>query len=199
MWGASQRDIVLLTLSRLTPDKGHHDVIAALGQLADNERRTMLYVVAGGGKERYVRSLEEHARTADVRLRQLGQIPDWEATGAADAADLFVMVSKRTRKRLEGFGIAYIEAGARGLASVARQTGGAGEAVRNGVTGVVVPESASTTVLMRTLENLTSDAGLRSRFGAAAKAHASGFTWKAHAARVYDAFASMPERERRSA
>jgi len=198
-WGASKDDVVLLTLSRLTRDKGHSDVIDALGQLPHEERRRFLYVIAGAGKTSYLRSLEERAARANVRLRYLGQIDDADAAHAADASDVFVMVSRRTHKRLEGFGIAYIEAASRGLPAIARWTGGTAEAVCNGVTGLVLPEDASPAALMQALKHLSHDGDARKRLGTAAKARARAFTWQAHARRVYDAFASMPRRVRRSA
>jgi glycosyltransferase involved in cell wall biosynthesis len=190
-WGASDSDVVLITIARGVPDKGQRDVIAALGQLPASVRRRALYVIVGKVSNWYWQSLVDSAKRAGVRVLPLREVSDAEAVNAADAADLFVMPSRRTRTRLEGFGIAYIEAGARGLPSVARATGGTGEAVIDGVTGMVLPERAGTDALAAILRRLIEDREMRQRLGAAAKRFARDFTWERHATQVYEAFVNM--------
>jgi glycosyltransferase involved in cell wall biosynthesis len=188
-WGAADSDVILLTIARVVPDKGQTDVIAALARLPDGVRQRTLYVLVGRGPTGYVQSVAAAATVAGVRLVLLGEISDREAVQAADAADVFVMPSKRTPTRLEGFGIAYIEAGSRGLPSLARATGGAGEAVRAGETGIVLPEAAGTDAVASALLELIEDADLRNQLGTNARRYAREFTWERHAARVYEAFA----------
>jgi glycosyltransferase involved in cell wall biosynthesis len=188
-WGAAESDVVLLTIARVVADKGQADVVAALAQLPEAVRKRALYVVIGKGSQRYVASLSAVAGRAGVRLLLLGETSDLDAVHAADAADLFVMPSTQTPKRLEGFGIAYIEAGSRGLPSLARATGGAGEAVRDGETGVVLPEATGTDAIAAELLRLIEDATLRKRLGNGARQFARNFTWDRHAAQVYEAFA----------
>jgi phosphatidylinositol alpha-1,6-mannosyltransferase len=187
-WAADPDDLVLLTLARRVPDKGHEDVIAASGLLPEGLRRRIVYVVAGTGPEGYARRLGETAEGAGIRLVLAGPIPDQEAIAACDAADLFVMLSQPTPTRLEGFGIAYIEAAARGLASLARATGGVGEAVRDGQTGLILPESARAQDIAPALESLLLDTGLRARLGLEGRAMARAFAWEARAEAVYSRF-----------
>ena len=67
---------------------------------------------------------------------------DARAIALMDGADLFVMLSHETATRIEGLGLAYIEAAARSLPSLARDTGGVRDAVRNGETGILLPGDA---------------------------------------------------------
>jgi len=186
-WHAAQDAVVLFTLSRLAADKGHEDVIAALAVLGEDVRGRVLYVVAGAGAPAYAARLTAAATAADVRLLLLGEIDDAAAMAACDAADLFVMLSRRTDKRLEGFGIAYVEAAARGLPALARGTGGVKEAVRDGETGIVIPEDAGTVAVANAVRGLIADAALRHRLGAGARRFAASFGWDRHAAIVFGA------------
>jgi glycosyltransferase involved in cell wall biosynthesis len=188
LWDATETDLVLLTLARRVPEKGQAEVIAAIDQLPDELRRRIVYVIAGHGPEDYARALEQSADAAGVRIVLTGSITDEAAIAACDSADLFVMLSRMTHTRLEGFGIAYIEAGSRGLPSLARETGGVAEAVLHGETGMVVPGSADNTLIGSALDALLRDPALRSRLGAGARAYATDFAWESRAMAVYDRF-----------
>jgi phosphatidylinositol alpha-1,6-mannosyltransferase len=187
-WRAARDDFVLLTLARRVPEKGHEDVLTAVGLLPDRLQRRIVYVIAGSGPDDYAQRLEAAAARAGVRLVLAGSIPDEEAIAACDGADLFVMLSRETRTRLEGFGIAYIEAAARGLPSLARQTGGVAEAVRDGETGLILRSSAGPDTIAPVVESLVLDAELRARLGANARAMAPDFAWEIRASAVYARF-----------
>ncbi len=187
-WNVAPDDLVLLTLSRRVPDKGHEDVIAAITLLPDALRRRIVYVIAGAGPDPYARRLEVAAMNGGIRVVLAGPIPDEDAIAACDGADLHVMLSQQNRTRLEGFGIAYIEAGARGLASLARDTGGVAEAVLDGETGRVLPAPAAATEIAAAVAALLNDAPVRTRMGVAARSRAQSFCWELRAAAVYDAF-----------
>jgi phosphatidylinositol alpha-1,6-mannosyltransferase len=69
----------------------------------------------------------------------------------------------------EGLGIVYLEASATGLPVLAGDSGGAPDAVRDGVTGYVVPGGDSDAVAVR-LAELLDDGELRQRMGKAGRA-----------------------------
>src|SRR5205807_2071471 len=68
----------------------------------------------------------------------LGFVPDGELPALYNAADLFVLASRRHDLLVEGFGIACVEAAACGLAVIGSRSGGIPEAIREGDTGVLV-------------------------------------------------------------
>jgi glycosyltransferase involved in cell wall biosynthesis len=187
-WDAGDDDVVLLTLARRVPEKGHLEVIEALARLPAGTRRRIAYVVAGSGPEPFAARLVEAADRSAVRLHLSGRVSDEQAIALMDAADAFVMLSRETATRLEGLGLAYIEAAARSLPSLARDTGGVRDAVLDGETGIVLPASAGAGETAAAIERLASDAALRSRMGAAAARFGAAFTHERHAREVYDRF-----------
>ncbi len=188
VWGAGDDGFVIITVARRVPDKGHRLVIAALSRLPDALRARTRYVVVGTGPADYAAALAAEASRADVRLQLAGELDDDALVQSLDAADLFVMTSQRTGRRLEGFGLAYIEAAARGLPAIALDTGGAAEAVQDAVTGLVLPEQGSAETLAHAIERMLVDDEARARMGAAARVRARSLTWQAHAGDVYTRF-----------
>lgn len=79
----------------------------------------------------------------------------------------------------EGWGIAIMEAAARGVPAVAyRSAGGVNESIQDWYTGRLVDDLDE---LTKVTGELLSDAELRERFGQAARTRASGFEWDASA------------------
>jgi glycosyltransferase involved in cell wall biosynthesis len=71
---------------------------------------------------------------------------------------------------IEGFGIAYVEAAAAGVPSIAAGVGGVADAVIDDVTGLLVPPSSPGAVARATLQVL-GDPALRQRLGRNARAN----------------------------
>ena len=155
---------VLLVLAALVRRKGIDVLLDALPRM--EARPTLL--VAGDGEERA--SLEEDARRRglDDRVRFLGRRDD--KADLLAACDVFVLPS-----RLEGLGVAALEAMAAGRPVVASAVGGLGEAIVDGSTGLLVPPDDPIT-LAAALDRLIGDPTLRAQMGAAGPARvASGF------------------------
>lgn len=72
----------------------------------------------------------------------------------------------------EGFGIVFLEAAACAVPSIAGDSGGAAEAVVDGVTGLVVDEPRDVEQVMGALDRLLSDHAARAAMGEAARARA---------------------------
>lgn len=184
-WGAAPDDRVVLTVARRVREKGHDRVVEGLATLPAELRRRCLYVVAGTGPEAWARRLHAAAAEAGVRLHLLGPVPDDELVSVYDTADLFVMLSRTTPTRLEGFGLTYLEAGARGLPSLACAVGGVPEAVLHGETGWVLPADAGPPAVGAALARLLEDGELRRRLGEAAHQRSRHFTHARYASDVY--------------
>jgi phosphatidylinositol alpha-1,6-mannosyltransferase len=183
---AGDDDLVLITVARRVPDKGQIRVIDALSRLPEGLRERIVYVVAGTGPESYARLLTDAAGRTGVRLQLSGRLDADALIDAVDASDLFVMLSRRSRTRLEGLGLAFLEAAARGVPSIATRTGGTGEAVLDRETGVLVPEDATPDVVAGAIANLVTDTDTRTRLGRAARGRALEFTFRRHAAETFD-------------
>ena len=133
-WGSNPPDRVpndarvVLSTSRLTPQKGIDVAVRALVSLPED---TVL-VVLGEGPERA--ELESLARKLGVESRVflLGRVPDVAAW--LQRASVYVQPS-----RWEGFGLAVLEAMVCGVPIVATNVSSLPELVVDGETGVLVP------------------------------------------------------------
>ena len=112
-------------------------LIEAAGRLAPSYP-DLVVAIAGDGRE-----LERLRRLADrspATVRLLGRVSDEDRAALLGAADVFVMACRNRWLGLEqeGFGIVFLEAAAAGVPQIAGDSGGASEAVLDGVTGLVV-------------------------------------------------------------
>lgn len=121
--------------------KGIDTVIEALPRVLATVP-DLQYVVAGDGELRP--KLESLAAKAGVaaNVRFLGGVSDAELVELYRRCDLFVLPSRGQQLRGaiggEGFGRVYVEAALAGKPVIGSSSGGAAEAVLNGVTGLLV-------------------------------------------------------------
>jgi phosphatidylinositol alpha-1,6-mannosyltransferase len=157
----------LLTVARLDYHKGIDTVIRALPAIRAAVP-TIRYAVAGIGSRRS--ALEALARELGVEdaVRLLGFVGDEELPALYNAADVFVLASRRYDLLVEGFGIAIVEASASALPVIASRSGGIPEAVRDGETGVLVDPDNPAAVAAAAIR-LLGDETLRRRMGAAGR------------------------------
>jgi len=152
---ADRNDPVLLSVARLVPRKGIDTVIEALPAILA-VHPTATYVVVGSGPD--LARLERLARDLGVthRVQFVGDVLDELLPDRFANADVFVLPTREIRDddEIEGFGIAYVEAAAAGVPSVAANVGGVADAVTDGVTGVLVPPESPAAVSAATLRLL---------------------------------------------
>ena len=183
-FGLPTDGLVVLGLSRLVPRKGFDVLLRAAGRLA-SDGREFVVAIGGGGRDRT--RLERIAADAKAPVRFLGRVDDAELPHVYAAADVFAMLCRNRWLGLEqeGFGIVFVEAAAAGVAQLAGASGGAAEAVDDGVTGFVVNPPTDVEAVAIKLATLLDDAKLRQRMGAAARARAvEQFSYDALAARL---------------
>lgn len=154
---------VLLTFARLTPRKGQDMMIRALGEVL-RRHPGACYLVAGTGDDGVrLRDLATEAGVSDAVVFT-GEVPEEDKIPLLDLADVYVLPSRSDGKRVEGLGIALLEAAARGKPLVAGRHGGVPEVVTHGHNGFLVdpmdPEDLGTHVA-----RLLGDAGMARSFG----------------------------------
>ncbi len=162
---------LVASVSRLVPRKGMDVLVEAAARLAP-DRPDLCVAIAGTGRD--AGRIARTARRSSAPVRLLGRLGDEEVALLDGACDVWAMLC-RTRwlgLEQEGFGIVFLEAAAAGVALLAGRSGGAHEAVLDGVTGLVADRPGDVVVAADALARLLDDAELRARLGAAARARA---------------------------
>ena len=146
-------------------------------------RARLVYQLVGVGTEEYRSAVAAACRESGVRVQFLGALDDATLSRMYAGAMLYAQASRTLARSVEGFGITFLEASFHGCAVAAYRSGGVGEAVLDGETGLLVPEgdeAALATAIRRLLE----DAPLRQRLGERGRQFARSFRWDDAAAAV---------------
>jgi len=189
-FGVSPQAQMIVSVSRLVPRKGMDTLIKAAAILSD--RSPNIEVIIGGtGRDtkRLTRLIER--RAAPVRL--VGRVADEDLPELIASADLMVMACRNRWLGLEqeGFGIVFLEAASCGVAQVAGRSGGAGDAVVDGETGIILSQPKSETQLAQAIESLLGDPERRHAMGVAGRTRAvASFDYDVLARRLGNALAS---------
>lgn len=166
-WGVENAP-VMITVARLVPHKGQDNAIRALAILR-HQFPDLRYVLVGEGHDE--QRLRELARELSVedRVGFVGPMRDDELPEAYATSTLYVGLSRLDREiNVEGYGIAFLEAAASGVPSVAGDSGGVRSAVRNNETGLIVPPE-SVDAIVSAIRSLLIDDNRRSEMGRAAR------------------------------
>ena len=186
-FGIEPDAVVLGSVSRLVPRKGM-DVLIRASALLGPEFPQLRVVIAGAGRD--LRRLERLVKLQRAPVRFMGRVPDRSLPRFVGCLDLFAMVCRNRWAGLEqeGFGIVFLEASASGVAAVAGNSGGAAEAVLDGVTGRVVMDPTDPEELADALAPLLRSPEMRATFGVAGRRRARDeFSYDVLAHRLYEA------------
>jgi phosphatidylinositol alpha-1,6-mannosyltransferase len=166
--GLSDRPVVLC-VSRLVERKGQDMLIRALPLVQRRVPDAAVLVVGDGPRRSQLESLVEQLGLRDS-VAFTGAVPWRDLPPYYAAGDVFCMPT-RTRKggfEVEGLGIVYLEASATGLPVVSGSSGGAPDAVLDGVTGYVV-DGRSVEQVAERVTRLLCDPQLAATMGAAGR------------------------------
>lgn len=160
--GLAPDSLVLTIVANLIPYKGHSDLLEALsrakGQLPSHWRLLLIGRDDGIGamlrQQVTALGLEGHVEFLGSR----GDVPRLLA-----AADIGLLCSHQ-----EGFSNALLEGMAAGLPMIATDVGGNGEAIADGMSGLLVP-ARQPDALSSAILRLADDPALRGRLGQAAR------------------------------
>jgi phosphatidylinositol alpha-1,6-mannosyltransferase len=181
-WAGS--GLVVLTVGAMKARKGHAVTLEAVAR-ARAAVPALRWVVVGGGPADGATQLRERAAALGVadRVHVLGPVPFPELVAWYRRADVFALLPVDEGGSFEGFGLVYLEAAAAGTPAIGTRGCGAGEAIVDGVTGLLVPPrdpAAAAAALVR----LLGDGALRERMGRAARARARELSWAGLAERL---------------
>ena len=188
--GLRPTDRVILTVG-LESLKGHDMVIRALPLLLETVP-DLTYVIAGAGSHE---RLDRMARELNVRNHVIftGLVRDDDLPAIYALCDVFVMPSRQNlaQHSVEGFGLVYLEANACGKPVVGGRSGGVGDAVIDGVTGLLV-DPYDPNDIANAIRILVTNAALSRQLGEQGRSRVvNEFTWDAVARRVRGILASI--------
>ncbi|MEO7966673.1 MAG: glycosyltransferase family 4 protein [Gemmatimonadaceae bacterium] len=176
---------VIACVSRLVARKGQDMLIRALPEVARAIPNAKLLIVGSGPYDARLRAMAIEEKVAD-RVVFTGAVSYSDLPAAFKAGDVFAMPcrSRLAGLDIEALGAVFLQAAAVGRPVIAGASGGAPEAVKDGVTGLVV-DPDSPTAIARALIALLDD---KNRAGAMGRAGAewvhTEWTWDAMTARL---------------
>ena len=156
--GLTDRDVMILSVGRLVPEKAQQHLAAAASRLADDSR--LRFFIAGEGPCRA--DLEKQIRDAGLenRFRLLGNRSDVDRL--LNAADLFVLYSDT-----EGMPVSLMEAMSAGLPCVASGLEGIAQLIPDERYGTLI-RPGDPELLAETIRGVLADPGCMSAQGRAA-------------------------------
>jgi len=134
--GLSDKDLILLSVCRLEPEKNIETIIKLMPELL-LEVPNLKYLVVGDGSD--LERLKDIAVNQGVKYQVIftGAVDNTNLSAKSfyyQLAHIFIIPSLKP----EGFGISYLEAAAAKSVVIASKFGGSAEAVKNGETGILV-------------------------------------------------------------
>jgi phosphatidylinositol alpha-1,6-mannosyltransferase len=146
---------VIVSVGRLVHRKGQDFLIEAMSTIIREVPDAHLLLIGEGPyRDKLQKLVDEFALNESVTFIgriQYGELPQYICVG-----DVFAMPSRSRFRGLEveGLGIVYLEASSCGLPVIAGSSGGAPDAVIEGVTGVVVDGLDSAAIAVAAIEML---------------------------------------------
>jgi phosphatidyl-myo-inositol dimannoside synthase len=151
-YGFTSNDIILLTLTRLSPKdryKGYAFILAALETLVIKNTK-LKYLLAGGCTADEKQFIDGLIKTYKLEKHVVltGFIKEEELADHFSLADIYVMPSVK-----EGFGIVFVEAMYYGVPVIASNADGSTDALLQGKLGLLI-EPESTLAVMQAIEKM---------------------------------------------
>ncbi len=175
--GAAPASMVLVSVGRMVPGKGHAFLLSAMKRLATHVPEAHLVMVGDGPLrsrfERQSRELGLEQRVTFAGQQSPPEVAQWLA-----AADLFCLFSE-----YENYSNAALEAMASGLPVLATRVGGFPLQVRDGDNGYLIEPGSETQFVERVCQ-LAGAPALRLALGTGARRFSENFSWRTSAARV---------------
>lgn len=175
----------ILGVGMVKPQKGYAVSMHAYAQIK-KRFPALSYVIVGDQAGRHFQEMRDLARQLGVAdsVRFFEKISDEALLSFYDHAACFVLTPVRNRMYIEGFGLVYREAGARGLAVVGSRDSGAEDAIIDGKTGILCPQNGIGAVADAVM-TILGDPDLAGRMGREGKKVAAQDTWARVAAAYY--------------
>lgn len=173
---------VLLTVGRLVERKGIDKVITALPNLLKKYPQLSYVVVGQGPYLEVCQQLVAKLAISDAVIF-IDNADDRQRSAWYQLADIFIMPARQIGGDFEGFGIVYLEANQAGKPVIAGRSGGVGDAVVDGLNGLLInPESIDD--IIEAVGRLLDNDDLRQKLGQAGQERLLDFLWPVQAEKI---------------
>ncbi len=136
--GLKEEDRLILTAGRQIRRKGHDQILRALSTVLKGVPTARLVIAGRGPEEEALKSLAS-SLGVEHRVIFTGFVPEECMPVLYDLSELFVMPHRRLEDGdTEGCPTVFLEANAHGKPTIGGREGGVGDAIKNGVTGLIV-------------------------------------------------------------
>ncbi|HBV6754538.1 TPA: glycosyltransferase family 4 protein [Klebsiella oxytoca] len=173
----------LLSVGRLDDRKGFDNVIRAISLLNEAVKSKIFFTIVGNGSNEYKETLNNLAKENKVNLNILSGLNDNELNDCYNKTNLFILAARNNNKKIEGFGLVFLEAAKFGVPSIATDVGAIKEVVKNNETGFVVKEDVQE--LKKAIYNCYMDRDILIEFSKNCISNVKGFKWSTLANKTF--------------
>ncbi len=136
----NDKEKIILSVGALKPRKGYHVSIPAVAEVKEKYHDIKYYIVGGRPEKKYL-DLAKHYNL-EKNIKFFYGLSDKELIKLYYECDVFLLPSiTKNNNDFEGFGLAYLEAGACGKPVIGAYGSGAEDAIINQKTGFLVPQN----------------------------------------------------------
>lgn len=133
----------ILSVGAMTKRKGYHISIPAFAKLKEKFPNLKYVIVGSVSSPDYLNEIQKII--SDLKLENdvtfMDKLSDENLANLYHYADIFLLPSINVGHHFEGFGLVFLEAGAFGIPVVGAFGSGAEDAIKNNMTGILVPQN----------------------------------------------------------
>ncbi len=170
--------LIILTVARLTKHKGQDHLLKSLPKILKAIPNAHYLMVGDGPDKEYLENLAFHQLNLREKVTFAGAISNENVAACYHECDVFAMISRQYENSVEGFGIAFLEAGYAGKAVVGGDSGGIPDAVERDKMGILVNPNDLDEIALAIID-LLQNKNKRTEYGKNGRNRVlKGFTWE---------------------
>lgn len=175
---------ILTTVARIDSRKGHRNALISISKLPPDIRDQTLYLAIGKIVDVALHSeLLSLAHSLNVNVAFTGRRSDAFIRACYKKSDAFILLAEPEEKKIEGFGLVFLEAASQGLFSIASNVHAIPEVVSDHISGVLVDPHDHATIASTIARHLSTPRTdiMREKI----IHHAKSFSWRSCASKTY--------------
>lgn len=157
----------ILSVGAITKRKGYHISISAFSKIKEKFPDLKYIIVGSISSNDYLNEIKEIILKSGLKeddIVFLNGLSDKYLANLYYYAEVFLLPSVNIDHHFEGFGLVFLEAGAFGIPAIGAFGSGAEDAIKDGITGILVPQNDVESVASA-LMKILSDKFLREKMG----------------------------------